>query len=246
MILPGNPKVDEEFIKGYESLNEYKDVPGLIELRDLLESFRDNDRIRFIGEEALLSLEDLGVEYNTKVKFFRQAFSVFGGIKYIVRLSDMAYAALIGLYSIISYSCAYEYQRSLSKEEKIQVLSSPLACKISLGLDNFDEVENWKDVNKKFFKKVAAIKWDKRARKLHNAIHDAYIYNLGCLYHMDTGTVSQFALSSRYLVCCTAVAKGQSTIGPEDIVNGWFLTFKLLQTNLTPYVFGDDINERVF
>ena len=246
MILPGNPKIDEEFIKGYESLNEYSDVEGLIELRNLLESFRDNDYLRFIGENALLSLDELCTEYNHKVQFFNDAFSVFGGIKYIFKLSDMAYAAFSALYSIIAYNCAYEFKRDLSEEEKIQVISSPLACKIALGLDNFENVEKWKTVNKFFFQKVEAIKWDKRSRKLHNAIHDAYIYNLGCLYHMDTGTVSQFALCSRYLVCCNAVAKGQTTVSPEDIVKGWFLTFKLLQTNLTPYVFGDDVTEKVF
>lgn len=240
VILPGNPKVNEEFIKGYESLNEYTDVPGLIELRELLESYRDDDHLRFIGEKALLELAYLGVEYENKSKFFRDAFFAFGALKWIFRLSDMAFSAFLGVYSMIGYSCAYELQRELSDDEKVKIIESSLACKISLGLDNFEDVENWRDVNKKFFKKVAAVKWEKRARKLHNAIHDAYIYNFGCLFRMDNETVAQFALCSRYLASCAAVAKGQTTVSPEGIVNAWFLTFKLLHTDLTSYVFDDD------
>lgn len=154
VILPGNPKVNEEFIKGYESLNEYTDVPGLIELRELLESYRDDDHLRFIGEKALLELAYLGVEYENKSKFFRDAFFAFGALKWIFRLSDMAFSAFLGVYSMIGYSCAYELQRELSDDEKVKIIESSLACKISLGLDNFEDVENWRDVNKKFFKKL--------------------------------------------------------------------------------------------
>ena len=59
VILPGNPKVNEEFIKGYESLNEYTDVPGLIELRELLVSLRHSEYLNYLGNINYYIFDDI-------------------------------------------------------------------------------------------------------------------------------------------------------------------------------------------
>ena len=42
--------VDEEFQKGYDGLSEFSHVRGVLELRDLILSFRTNERYIFISK----------------------------------------------------------------------------------------------------------------------------------------------------------------------------------------------------
>lgn len=52
MVKLNQDFIDEEFVKSYNNLNEFLDVPDMLELRDLLVSLKNNERYIYISKHV--------------------------------------------------------------------------------------------------------------------------------------------------------------------------------------------------
>ena len=97
-----------------------------------------------------------------------------------------------------------------------------------------------KELNQEFFKKLSSVKWDKRAKKLHTTIKEGCWFGVQLQHLIEPGPYAQFGFSARYLASCNVLVNNRDEVLVEDIVNAWFLTFKLFQEDLRPYIFKNE------
>lgn len=271
MIQFEQESIDEEFDKGYEALNEFIDVNGLLDLRDLIMTFKTNERCKFLGETFKEDLSRECLNNSKKIPLINYAKKELGSFKFLISKSNLSFTSFIGLCSVIVFSCGCDFKRKLSDEEIFTILNSDLISKLSLNqdfkeilsqdfeninLESFDNVklkssnninleycdniENKsfsKDLDRDFFKKLSTVKWDDRAKKLHYTIKEGCWFGVQLQHLIEPGPYSQFGFSARYLASCNVLVNNRDEVLVEDIVNAWFLTFKLFQEDLRPYIF---------
>lgn len=64
--------IDEKFEEGYESLNKYLDVPGMIELRELLVSLRPSEYLNYLGNIKYYIFDDI-LKVRRDIPLFKDA-----------------------------------------------------------------------------------------------------------------------------------------------------------------------------
>lgn len=267
MIQFEQKSIDEEFERGYEALYEFIDVEGLVDLRDLIMSFKISERCKFLGETFKEDLSKECLSYTNEIPLINYAKKELGSFKFLITKSNLSFTSFIGLCSIIAFSCGCDFKRKLSSDEIFQILSSDLISKLTLGYgfdnidssnlslgESFDSINSsnlslgqdfqnksdFKELNREFFKKLSTIKWDNRAKKLHTTIKEGCWFGVQLQHLIETGPYAQFGFSARYLASCNVLANNRDEVLAEDIVNAWFLTFKLFHNDLCEYIFKEN------
>ena len=253
MIQFEQKSIDEEFERGYEALYEFIDVEGLVDLRDLIISFKTSERCKFLGETFKEDLSKECLSYTNEIPLINYAKKELGSFKFLITKSNLSFTSFIGFCSIIAFSCGCDFKRKLSSDEIFQILSSDLISKLSLGygFDNIDSSNlslgqdfqnksDFKELNREFFKKLSTIKWDNRAKKLHTTIKEGCWFGVQLQHLIEPGPYAQFGFSARYLASCNVLANNRDEVLAEDIVNAWFLTFKLFHNDLREYIFKEN------
>lgn len=268
MIQFEQESIDEEFERGYEALYEFIDVEGLVDLRDLIMSFKISERCKFLGETFKEDLSKECLSYTNEIPLINYAKKELGSFKFLITKSNLSFTSFIGLCSIIAFSCGCDFKRKLSSDEIFQILSSDLISKLTLGygFDNIDSSNlslgecfesnsyssnlslgqdfqnnsDFKELNREFFKKLSTIKWDNRAKKLHATIKEGCWFGVQLQHLIEPGPYAQFGFSARYLASCNVLANNRNEVLAEDIVNAWFLTFKLFHNDLREYIFKEN------
>lgn len=64
--------IDEKFEEGYESLNKYLDIPGMIELRELLVSLRHSEYLNYLGNINYYIFDDI-LKVRRDIPLFKDA-----------------------------------------------------------------------------------------------------------------------------------------------------------------------------
>lgn len=238
MVKLNQDFIDEEFVKSYNNLNEFLDVPDMLELRDLLVSLKNNERYIYISKHVDYdAFHDMNI-LKKEIKIFRDAEKGLGDWGFIFSKSKLSNGAVASVHSIILYSCVCEFQRELTKEEKEKIYKCDLVHKLTLGQENFLNIKNYDIIDKDFFKNINKIKWNKRANKLNKTIYNGYWYVLSLEYELHHYPHSKFGICADYLACCRVYMDGRDEIMPEDLVKSWLLTLKLFLSDLRPYIFN--------
>lgn len=268
MIQFEQESIDEEFERGFEALNDFIDINGLLDLRDLIMTFKSSERCEFLGATFKEDLSKECLNNSKKIDLINYAKKELGSFKFLITKSNLSFTSFIGLCSVIVFSCGCDFKRELSSDEIFKILNSDLISKLTLGLlrlDNFEDILNLyqdlednnekcsdinnltqnhtKELNQEFFKKLSSVKWDKRAKKLHNTIKEGCWFGVQLQHLIEPGPYAQFGFAARYLASCNVLVNNRDEVLAEDIVNAWFLTFKLFQEDLRPYIFK---NEDIF
>lgn len=242
MIQFKQESIDEEFEKGYEALNDFIDVEGLVDLRDLIMSFKLSERFKFLGETFKEDLSKECFNYNNKIPLINYAKKELGSFKFLIAKSNLSFTSFIGICSIIAFSCGCDFKRDLSSDEIFKILNSDLISKLSLCQDLESDLD--KELDRDFFKKLSTVKWDSRAKKLHSTIKEDCFFGVQLQHLIEPGPYAQFGFATRYLASCNVLVNNRDEVLVEDIVNAWFLTFKLFQDDLRGYIFKEnDCNE---
>lgn len=235
--------LEKDFEKSYAKINEFLDVPGVFELRDLLVSFRTNEQYIFVSENIHCDIYDVAKKYKKKVNLLQVAAKGLGIIyTSFISKSKISWESFIAVYSIVLYSCCANFKRDLTDDECGMILKSDLVYRLTLGLDNWQKVNNSSQyhLDKSFFKNLLKIKWSKKAKQIDKAVYDGYFESLMLEYGMDGKVCVEFAISVDYLSCCYAVADNRNEILAEDVAAAWLLILNLFLADLRSYIFEGD------
>ncbi len=233
--------LEKDFEESYAKLNEFLDVPGMLELRDLLVSFRTNEEYIFLSENIDDDYYNLARRSRKKFKMLNTSAEGLGlFMSMFISKAQISWTSFIAIYSVMMFSCATKFKRQITDEEFMKILSSDIPFKLSIGFDNWFNVQDISVLDKKFFKNLLKIKWTKEAKKTHKAIHEGYWLSLSMEYGIKSKVNTCFSLSADYLSCCYAFSEGRNEILPEDQVRAWTLILNLFLADLRPYIFGGD------
>lgn len=235
--------LENHFSKSDEKINKFLDVSDVLELRDLLVSFRTNEEYIFVSENIHRDIYDFAKKYKKKVNLLQVASDGLGIIyTFFTSKSKISWESFIGVYSVIMFSCCANFKRDLTDDECGMILKSDLVYRLTLGLDNWQRVNNSSQysLDKSFFKNLLKIKWSKKAKQMDKAVYNGYFESLGLEYGMDGKLAADFGLAVDYLSCCYAVADNRNEILVEDVVMSWILILNLFLADLRPYIFGGD------
>lgn len=236
MIQFKQESIDEEFDKGFEKLNEFSDVQGIFELRDLITSYKTSNRYKFVGENIKVDLSQECFDNSKKIPLISYAKKELGSIKFLIGKSNISFTSFIGLCSVIAFSCACDFNRDLTYGERIKVLNSSLIPKLTLAQEDFEDLKTW-NLDKKFFKSLSEVKWDNRAKKLHKTIRNGCWFAIQLQHMIERAPNAQFGFCARYLASSHVLTHNFDKVMPENIINGWLLTFKIFDSDLRHYIF---------
>lgn len=240
-------KLDEEFTENSFycifhkiKFEDFLYIENFLELHDLLVDFKDNKDMgstyRIVDYNMYYKCDTKRLKYD----LFNRFYSKLGGINFIAHPSIIDIGKFFSIYSIIMFSCVNLYRCELSKESLNTLIYSDLVPKISLGLDNYDDVQDCY-LDDDFIKKLHDIQFEDRANTLFTAIEK---YWNKCDEFNNYTFFNEFKYASLYLAACYAI-KNDRNITPEDVTNGWLLCLKLFLTDFRPYLFNECTDEEI-
>lgn len=193
----------------------------------------------YIFSQVLVSYESMGV-FPDFINLKPWSVISSDNTHFVISKAQISWSSFIAIYSVMMFSCATKFKRQITDEEFMKILSSDIPFKLSIGFDNWFNVQDISVLDKKFFKNLLKIKWTKEAKKTHKAIHEGYWLSLSMEYGIKSKVDNRFSVGADYLSCCYAFSEGRNEILPEDQVRAWTLILNLFLADLRPYIFGGD------
>lgn len=231
--------VDEEFQKGYDGLSEFSHVRGVLELRDLILSFRTNERYIFISKIVDYDMYQVVDANKRNVEWIQNAKGL-ESLKYWISSLMLSFNSFAAVYSVIVFSCVCTFGRNLNPIEIESVIFSDFVARLTLNPKNLNEYPNVSILTKDFFRNLRDLKLDETAKKIHKRIYNDYFSYLSIEHSLYFKADIKFTLCAQYLARCFTFHDNRDIVTPEDIVKGWTLTLNLFLTDLRPYINGLD------
>lgn len=229
--------IDEKFEEGYESLNKYLDVPGMIELRELLVSLRPSEYLNYLGNIKYYIFDDI-LKVRRDIPLFKDAEKGLSRGLSSFKSYKISWPYFTAVYSIILYSSICNYKHDLSFEERLKIIHSDLPIKLSLGLDKCMTVDDSCFLDLAFFKKLNKIKWSKKAKNIQQTIKWGYWNALSREHDLHSKVFNQFVISNEYLSCCYAFSEGRDEVIGEDVIRAWLLILRVFLADWREYIFN--------
>ncbi|WP_405289017.1 hypothetical protein [Methanobrevibacter sp.] len=225
--------IDECFIEEYEKLNAYLEIPNMVELRDLMISFKHNEKFVFVSGLDYSGNID-AIEYNPKLK--NDIEGTVGVLSFLFNNSEISLRSIETVFNVIELSCIGELHRELSSLEKEKIFTSDLFYKLTFAQENFLHTDEYNEVNKLFFKKLCKIKWADNSKMIKKNLYDGLWFVIGLEHDTPSKICTGFGICVEYLSCCRALTHGRSEVSTEDVVQSWLLTLNLFLMDLRPYI----------
>ncbi|RPF50770.1 hypothetical protein EDC42_1423 [Methanobrevibacter gottschalkii DSM 11977] len=225
--------IDEWINEDYEKLDVFMDADSMEDLRELILSFKYDDKFAFLSENIHYQT-DIN-NYSDNNNLYLDANDVLGDFGFIFSNSHLSSVCIDSLFFVIECSCIGELRRELSNIEKEKVYYSDLGYKLTLGQENFLKIKNYEVINKTFFKKLSKIKWSSNSKNLDKYIKnfwDTITLQYDTYYHI----VSSFSVCANYFACCRALTSGRLEVSNEGVIQSWLLTLNLFLMDLRPYI----------
>lgn len=229
---------ERDIENNFEDLDKFDEVLNLFELKNLINEFITNGKYIFIIENIDFNMYQTLKKSKKYSTFINNAYDGLFSFKYWVLLSIMNFNFFTGVYSVIVYSLIIAYGRMLNNDELESIIFSDLPIKLTIGMDNFYNVNYVPSLNKDFFRTLRDIKLDKSAKKLDKFIYHGFLVNLAEPGNHYTADVGQFSYCASYFSRCYAYSRKNNNVTINDIADGWILTFKLFLNDLRPYING--------
>ncbi len=225
--------IDEWINEDYEKLDVFMDVDSMEDLRELILSFKYDDKFAFLSENIHYQT-DIN-NYSDNNNLYLDANDVLGDFGFIFSNSHLSSVCIDSLFFVIECSCIGELRRELSNIEKEKVYYSDLGYKLTLGQENFLKIQNNEKITKTFFKKLNKIKWSSDSKNLDKYIKKFWD-TVTLQYDTSHHIVSSFSVCANYFSCCRALTQGRFEVSTEDVVQSWFLVLNLFLMDLRPYI----------
>ncbi len=228
---------DKFDVKNYERFGEFLDIDGVEELRDALFGLGAIEKYAYLANHEGI-LDGRFKAITTKHPYSAIIANVKTGLSDAMFCSDLIqFMNFRAVYELIWLSCEAEGEKELSKEEIDAIMESDLPFKLSLGLDEYPMVKNLDDLDVWFFKRMANLKFEKRAERLNSLLVKECLSDLNDDLGIHFLSFNSLAFSAEYFAACYALRDDRDEMTCEDIVNAWLLMLNLFLSDIRPLVF---------
>ena len=240
--------LEKSYIKEYAKFEEYKDVKGLYEYKDLVVSLRDSD--------ILMEFDKLA-QYITDSSNFKTAPQIPS--KKSNQFSNMAYKKLHksiiplhfkslhgfitfthveAILMLINFNYFYYLDMRCSRVKSIEkVFGGNIIQYLSFFTDEFKSMQNLPDYDETFFDNLKNTSYeDEKSRILEDFIRCGYLSLIVVEQNISWAFFNHIKWSAWYLMACNALKRDSLKINCEDVVVGYTMALKLITEDISQYV----------
>lgn len=220
-----------------DRIEPFLDVPGMLELRELLISFKDDEKFIFLSNNITHTMWEVFRDNRQRYDFTQAGYKGLSSSKYMFKGSILSFSNLCAVYSVIMFTRVCDYRRLLSYEEEIELLGSNLVPKLTVALEDYLNIGFVPSLDKAFFKNLGDIKNTEDAESVDESIYNGYWHVLALKHDLDYSCAVDFNCCANYFAACYALRDGRGEVSQEDIVKGWILTLNVFLTDFRSYFY---------
>ena len=239
--------------KSYERVNdefeEYMDVKGLKEYKELVVSLRDSDiLIEFdkIGHYVIddNNFKDDPIKPKSKItnEFLkmanRQISTTITAIHFKSIQGFVCFNDIEGLLMLIQFNYFYYSKSRCSRYRVMEMgIGGDIIQYLTFFTDDYKSLPKLPEYDESFFDNLKNMEYEnERARLLEDFLRCGYISLLLVEQDFSGYFFNNIKVSAQYLMACNALKRGSNTINCEDVVVGYTLTLKCIVEDMRPYV----------
>lgn len=240
---------DKSFKRKYDEFDEYIDVEGICELKELIVSLRDSDILiefdkvsHYIIDENNFKTDIYKSNSNISNEFLKMANKELSTLISSIQIKPIhgfvTFNDIEGLLMLIQFNYFY-YSKMRCKRFKVMEMGfgGDIIQYLSFFTDDYKLFPELPDYNEYFFEDLKNMQYkDERARLLEDFLRCGYLGLIADEKVISLKFYNNIKVSAWYLMACNALKRGSLKISCEDVVVGYTLTLKCIVEDMRPYV----------
>ena len=239
--------------KSYERVNdefeEYMDVEGLKEYKELVVSLRDSDILIEFDKIGHYVIDDDNFKNDSckpKSKITneflkmanRQISTTITAIHFKSIQGFVCFNDIEGLLMLIQFNYFYYSKSRCSRYRVMEMgIGEDIIQYLTFFTDDYKSLPKLPEYDESFFDNLKNMEYEnERARLLEDFLRCGYISLLLVEQDFSGYFFNNIKVSAQYLMACNALKRGSNTINCEDVVVGYTLTLKCIVEDMRPYV----------
>ena len=240
---------DKSFERKYDGFDEYDDVEGLYELKELIVSLRDNDILiefdrvsHYVTDESNFKTGAYGSHSKISNEFLKMANKELSTLISSIQIKSIqgfvTFNDIEGLLMLIQFNYFYYSQMRCSRFKVMEMgFGGDIIQYLSFFTDDYKLFPELPDYDESFFDDLKKMVYeDERARLLEDFLRCGYLGLIADEKMISLKFYNNIKVSSWYLMACNARKRGSLKISCEDVVVGYSLTLKCIVEDMRPYV----------
>lgn len=230
-------KRNKDDSNNFKCFDEYLDISGMEELRDVLAGLKADDKYaRLSSHNGILDGEFKSV--TTKHPHSDIIANAKTGLSDAMFSSDLIqFMNFRAVYELIWLSIETEEKRELSPDEINAIIESDLPFKLSIGLEEYPLVASFDSLDVWFFKRMAGLSFEKRAMRLNSLLCKECLSDLNDELGIYFMTFNSLAFAAEYFTACHALRDGRDEMNCDDVAKSWLFMLNLFLSDIRPLIF---------
>ncbi len=240
--------LDKTYKREYAKFDEFSDVEGLCELKNMIVGLRDSNILIEFDKIAHYVIDDCNFETDTykpsKIsnKFFVTANKILSSSFIPIYFPSIhgfvSFDAVEGLLMLVEFNYFYYSNMKCSRIKTFEkVFGGNIIQYLSFFTDDFKSMKELPYYDESFFEKLKKVDFeDKKSRYLEDFLRCGYLSSVTVEQNITWQFYNHIKFSSRYLMACNALKRESLKINCEDIVVGYTLTLRLITDDVRAYV----------
>lgn len=222
----------------YKRFDEYMDISGMEELRDVIIGLKADDKYSFLSNhKGILDGEFKSI--TTKHPYSPIIANVKTGLSDAMFSSDLIqFMNFRAVYELLWLSIETEEKRELSEDEIKAIVESNLPFKLTIGLEEYPIVNNFDSLDVWFFKRMANLSFDNRAMRLNSLLCKECLNDLNDELGIYFMTFNSLAFAAEYFTACSALRDDRDEMNCDDVVKSWLFMLNLFLSDIRPLIFS--------
>lgn len=240
---------EKSFKRKFEEFDEYSDVEGLCELKELIVSLRDSDILVEFDKVAHYVVDDSNFENDTyrpdsKIsnKFLKMANKEISTLIASIQIKSIqgfvTFNDIEGLVMLFEFNYFYYSKRKCNRFKVLEmVFGGDIIQYLSFFTEDYKLLPDLPEYDESFFNDLKNMTYeDERARHLEDFLRCGYLSLIVDEQNISVEFYNNIKVSAQYLMACNAWKRDSLKISCEDVVVGYTLTLKCIVEDMRQYV----------
>ncbi|MBO6109639.1 MAG: hypothetical protein J6P12_02045 [Methanobrevibacter sp.] len=242
--------LNKSFERKFHEFDEYSNVEGLCELKELIVSLRDTDILvgfdrvaHYVVDDSNFKTEVYGGHSKISNEFLKMSNKelsslLFGFIHIEYIQGFVTFNDIEGFLMLIQFNYFYYSKMGCSRFKVMEMgCGGDIIQYLSFFTDEYKLFPDLPDYDESFFNNLKNMTYgDERARLLEDFLRCGYLSLILVEQNLSGSFFNHIKASAQYLMACNALKRGSLKISCEDVVIGYTLTLKCIVEDMRPYV----------
>lgn len=240
--------LEKSYEREYDKFDEFSDVIGLSEYKELVVNLRDSDILVEFDNISKYVTDDTNFKTDpykpSKIsnEFFSMSHKKLSSsripIYYAPIRGFITFENVEALLMLINFNYFYYSNLNCSRVKSFEkVFGGNIIQYLSFFTDEFKSMEVGPDYDERFFDDLKKLDYeDERSCVFEDFLRCGYLSLIVVEQNISWNFFNNIKLSAMYLMACNALKRGSLKVNCEDVVVGYTLALKLITEDIRPYV----------